>query len=293
MRPLTLTAFVVFTLAIYPIEAPKFKGVSQSSGAQGAKHQNASRDQKQNSEHTTPSANPVVRKAPSKNPQDFTSDPNQDQQIQRKLVLYTCLLVIAGFLTAFVVGWQAWETRKAANAAKDSARAADKNIELLISKERARLRIDMEPLNLSSQQGLPRTVNFKVSIYGPTAAYIVESSCVAYVLPSDSINCEDPGSAVMLPFDSLPNVITPNSSPIEQFAFLIIEDEAALLPEIKSNRLLVGVRGFIKYRDVFDRDREIRFRYTWKYWTTGFYGDKIADFGYWEKCGAGTDNYGT
>jgi hypothetical protein len=40
--------------------------------------------------------------------------------IQRKLARYTCLLVVASFLTALVIGWQSWETRKTAEATRQS-----------------------------------------------------------------------------------------------------------------------------------------------------------------------------
>jgi hypothetical protein len=61
-----------------------------------------------------------------------------------------------------------------------------------------------------------------------------------------------------------------------------------LVPEIKASRMFVGVRGFIKYRDVFDTDRETSFRYVWKYPSA----DEIGD-GSWEKCGAKEENQET
>lgn len=180
-----------------------------------------------------------------------------------------------------------------AEAAKEGAEATKRSIEMLVSKERARLRIDLKALNLSTKQfsGFSvYTVDFTVNIYGATAAYIVESGCVAYALPLNAIDCEEPGSAVISPLHLFPSVIAPNSPPLEQFAFLFLDHEASLLPEIRENSFFVGVRGFIKYRDVFDQDRETRFRYVWKY--DSMYG-LGGDFGHWEKCGASTDNYET
>jgi hypothetical protein len=55
---------------------------------------------------------------------------NDDARIQGRLVLYTGLLVLAGFVTAAVVGWQALESRKAAQAARDSVRLTRESIVL-------------------------------------------------------------------------------------------------------------------------------------------------------------------
>ncbi len=44
---------------------------------------------------------------------------------QVTLVLFTGLLVFVGFVTAVSIGWQSWETRKAAKAAHISAEATE------------------------------------------------------------------------------------------------------------------------------------------------------------------------
>src|SRR5216683_1727009 len=56
-------------------------------------------------------------------------------------------LVIAAFLTLGFVAWQAYETRR-------SVQAASSNMELFISKERARLRVDLLDLNLERDIGI-------------------------------------------------------------------------------------------------------------------------------------------
>ena|SRR5882672_1181130 len=92
-----------------------------------------------------------------------TAPSNEDVKIQRELVLYTRLLVIAGFMTAGVIMWQSWETRKAAEAARDNARA-------VINSERAR--IDGELI----QHKIPGTGVFRCSLdvmnQGKTSAKI-------------------------------------------------------------------------------------------------------------------------
>jgi hypothetical protein len=53
-----------------------------------------------------------------------TQPTDENIQIERKLVLFTGLLVVVGFLTAIVIGWQSWEARRAATAAAASAAIA-------------------------------------------------------------------------------------------------------------------------------------------------------------------------
>jgi hypothetical protein len=154
---------------------------------------------------------------------------------------------------------------KSANAAKQGAEAAAQNIELYISKERARLRVSMKTLNLPPDPDQAYTVDFAVSIHGPTDAFISESLCTAYVFPSTVIDDPDLGMAVMYPIHVLPSVISANRPPLDCYAFLPLHvGDDTVQDELKTGSLVVGVRGFIKYKDVFDRDRITAFRYIWK-----------------------------
>jgi hypothetical protein len=73
----------------------------------------------------------------------------------------------------------------------------------------------------------------------------------------------------------------------ECFAFLFLsgtdEQKETEREEVKAGKLFVGVRGFIRYRDVFDRERETSFRYVWKYSSMYNLG---GDYGNWVTCGA-------
>jgi len=232
------------------------------------------------------------------------------------------ILVIVGSFTFIVIGWQAWATRIAAEAtrvaavatqasaaavrtqvgvmerqtkatedaaiaAKEGAEAASKNIEMFISKERARLKISQKPLDLS-KEAVAYTVDFTVDNYGSSAANVVETGCVTYALPLQSISEPDVCSAVMFPMHSIPSIIPPNGPPSEQYAFLFAQD--MVLNEVKSDRIFVGIRGFIKYRDTFDRERETRFRYVWKYHSLMPTPTGTTRWGNWEKCGSEEEN---
>ncbi len=198
------------------------------------------------------------------------------------------LTVIIATFALLVIGWQSWETRKAAEASQKSVETAAQNIELYISKERARLRIEMKPLAFPSQADPAyNTVDFNVAIYGPTDAFVTESLCVAYFYPWQVIDNPDLANLAMLPIHSLTSVIRANSPPIECYAFLNIDasstNDNVTIAEIKAKRLAVGIRGFIKYRDVFGRDRETAFRYVWRY-SDAMYG-LGEEFGDWIKRG--------
>jgi hypothetical protein len=241
-------------------------------------------------------------------------------------------LVGVGILTLFVIGWQAVATaraakasqraaeatqastaaieqqvrimdrqtvatEKAAEAANDSAIAANKNIEMFISKERAKLRVDLKKLSLEPKSLSVYTVDFAISIHGTTTAYITETGCTAHFLPAEQIGSPETGVGVISSLSSLPKAISPNTPPIEQFAIFHLggtQGAEAIVSEIKSDKLFVEIRGFIKYKDVFDRDREIRFRYVWKFtrflWSLGKTGER---YGSWEICGSPEDNMET
>jgi hypothetical protein len=196
--------------------------------------------------------------------------------------------ILAALRTLRAIERQAGIMERQTAAAETAAEAANKNIEMFISKERARLRIDLKPLSLSPKYGSAYTVDFAVNIYGATEAYIVETRCAAYVLPWENVGSPEVASAVMFPIHSLPNVIPPNAPAYEQHAFLHLDHPEPIISEISLNRLFVGLRGFIKYRDVFDRERETRFRYVWRF-NLNFGGAT----GNWEKCGAEEDNQET
>ncbi|HUK25332.1 MAG TPA: hypothetical protein VLV49_12190 [Terriglobales bacterium] len=72
-----------------------------------------------------------------------------------------------GIITAFVIGWQSVETRRA-------AKAANRGIEIQISKERARIRVDVEKLALvgSNRAGGFNAALCKLTNYGHTEAFI-------------------------------------------------------------------------------------------------------------------------
>jgi hypothetical protein len=164
--------------------------------------------------------------------------------------------------------------------AAKSADVAHNSLEMFVSKERARLRIEMKPLRIMPKHDEVRTVDFVVSIHGPTPAFVVESACVTYVWDWNMMELPDVGDRVMFPIHPLPPVVPSNSPALECFSFVLLgaEEKSVLIDEVKAGRMFVGIRGFIKYRDVFDRDRKTSFRYAWKYSSMYGLGTEYGDW---------------
>jgi hypothetical protein len=169
-------------------------------------------------------------------------------------------------------------------ATQQAAEAANKNIEAFISRERARLLIEMKPLKFGGHWG---SIDFIVKNDGSTSAYILDSSCAAFVCNEGTINDPDLATSIMMRLTRLPKVIPASGLPVEEFAVWSYKRDEPLEGEIKQNRLLVGIRGWIKYRDVFDRERQTTFRQVWKY--AEFMGT-VYDWGEWHQGGIPDEN---
>src|ERR1019366_33903 len=75
-------------------------------------------------------------------------------------------------LTFAVIGWQADETRKAARAAEKQAVLMKRQNDLMVEKERAKLRIGLVNIRLVKDEYDTYNIEGFVSIYGSTEAFI-------------------------------------------------------------------------------------------------------------------------
>lgn len=191
------------------------------------------------------------------------------------------LVAIAG-LTGCVIGWQSWETRKAAEGAKENAEVAGAQIKLMKQKERAQLRIELHDLKLienATKDGL--NVGFKVVNDGPTRAYILEQNIAAWI-PEERKEKRKywrfMGLPVKLPSDSesvtLWTILQGNELPPA------IDDDQAKILDVLENRRFVVAEGSIRYKDVFGDLWLLSFCRIWRY--SSFYGDPNALGGHWE-----------
>jgi len=183
-------------------------------------------------------------------------------------------------------------TARAAKAAEDSVAAINKQADIMESQTRARLRITPQPLRLLPRlNGFTYFADFNMSIHGSTSAFTINSGCAAYLRPEKLVGDPDADIPLMDDFPELPPEIAPQTKPLFEFAIFHHKAESAdeFITEIKNDRLFVELRGFVKYRDVFEKVRETRFRYAWKF-SYFFPTDKPDRPGDWERCGTEEDN---
>ncbi len=92
-------------------------------------------------------------------------------RLDRLYIALTVVLVFIGGVTLVLIWEQAKATTRAAQAAEVGANATKDNIELIVRKERARIRVEMRPLTLAPA-GKTQYVEFTVLFYGTTPAFI-------------------------------------------------------------------------------------------------------------------------
>jgi len=203
--------------------------------------------------------------------------------------VFSGLLVVVGILQGIVLWRQAKLMKAHATHLENVANAANENIEVVKSKERARLVIESKPLNLNlGADSLGPVIEFRVKIFGETIAEIKNSGCVGYWSNLGSVlNDPDLMDMIISPIISLPTTIAPHTPPIETFTILTADSQEII--EIKNDRLFVGIRGWIDYQDVFGRNQTTRFRYIWKYFSFSPVTDASRD-GAWEQCGTEDEN---
>ena len=162
--------------------------------------------------------------------------------------------------TGFVIAWQSNETRKAADATRDS-------VQVVINKERARIRVQVLPLwhqsvgrsvRLSTPDSIPPEVEFVVHQYGPTSAIIEATSMTVEIRDS-----HDPKAGEDYILMKLPAVMKED---VEERRACVIHPLLAgeLLQEVRDRKKVIHFYGIIRYRDVFRQDRETGFYYTWR-----------------------------
>jgi len=135
-----------------------------------------------------------------------------------------------------------------------------------------------------------------VSTYGATAATVLDSGMAAGIFIKGQEDDPDLASGVMLPITNLPTLILPSTPHLELENFLFFEEmsEATTLEAIQQEKMVAVVRGFVRYRDVFDVITTMTFRYYWGPSSSripglaGFWPD--TSYGQWVKCGPPEDN---
>lgn len=241
-------------------------------------------------------------------------------EIQRKLVTATIALAVIGGLQFVVLVIQSVaffrtlktlnrqarislrQTRvaqRAANAARDNASAAQANaeaakanavaaersVELFIAKERARITVQVDPLNLAPTPDLSFfEAGYKVFNYGPALAFIVDARTLLKISQSP----DPPDDKPFVPM-SLGPVVIPTTEGIKNstVCFDKFRLEQADIDSINQERMFIYYYGFVKYRDISTKEGtefwETRWMHLWN--VTDFKNFDGSVFAYWMKCG--------
>jgi hypothetical protein len=185
-------------------------------------------------------------------------------------------------------------------AAQRSADIAHAQAQMIKDKERARLRIDFDDLDLtpSSEPGVylgAYLVRYRLILDGSTQAYLHGGDCFAGIrVDGGKIKTRDERTYWI---DMMaPDVITPERRVIEGFIPLLeedfystIEDPDERIMSIREGKQHVYCEGWIVYQDVFGGQWEFGFQKKWAYFTASTEAS-VRLRGRWQNyVGAGTN----
>lgn len=211
--------------------------------------------------------------------------------IQNQQVIATWLLVAVGVVTAGFICWQAWETRRAANSAADSTRVAERNTSLAIARERARVKIEVDPVGPQGQppQGGQVVVNAAICRlvnYGPTPAFI-DNFEMRYLMTTEPDARADHGQCRRILYAE---ALSPGKSP-HNF-YIPLEPNAALthmdIQRIHTGKEFLHVYGYVTYRDIFGEKRGTSIHLRWAMRWGVVLGGTATEW--WEPAGPDEDN---
>jgi hypothetical protein len=207
--------------------------------------------------------------------------------------------VWAIILTLLAIAEQTGHTRKAAEATQVSAKATQQQAsfmkeqsDLMVSKERAKLRFELDAFDLESSKAIiGHHIKGTVSIFGSTEALIEKTVFFAGILS------EGDGEIGILPapMAEVPNVIRPGSDPLKTWTILFRTNPMHLwvptvdegIEDVLSGKSLIFCKGSIHYTDVFNGKWAFRFNRRYKVYLLP---DGQRTGGYWEDYGEPEDN---
>lgn len=189
------------------------------------------------------------------------------------------LVVVAGITGAFIA-WQAWETRK-------TAKASVSGIELIISKDRARISINVNNINPCSQEAGFNSASALIENTGPTQAFVKDFRARLVRTSEKEVPANYSECHVAFYHESIQG----HSRYKNGFLFnlepnpFMTTDEVI---EVHKEQSFIHFYGFADYRDVFDRNRRttIHLRWTMK-WGGVIPGEII---GWWTPVGPAHEN---
>lgn len=245
-----------------------------------------------NKEANAPNKNtPVVLPSPNRqnNAQTDTTKPNNDPPAAHTpLHDSNWMLVIVGSVTCLVIGWQSWETRKAGQGAQRAADAAFAQIDLMVERQRAKLRIKLDEFQPVKDEHETYWVKGHVSIYGSTEAFIERTEIYASIGAAGIFN---PLQEWLWGIHHVPAVIRSTAEPIPIKVMVMAADGPATDSEflsVREAKEFVYVMAKIEFADTFGRKWVLRMRQRF-----GFIWSDVespGSGGSWEDSGPASDN---
>jgi len=177
------------------------------------------------------------------------------------------------FITAGIAGIRlAYGTLKAVErqtkATEDAANAAGRSVDIIISKERARIQIEMkgDPMICGPEDPIPiNEVKYIVRCHGTTPAHILDTHAWAVISDSD-ISSDHLLIDEFYPAMIIPSIVTPTNEGVETAASLVgdaLTHGIDIADLVRKGDLLVHFYGSIKYRDVFGGTWIYEFKHRW------------------------------
>jgi hypothetical protein len=150
-------------------------------------------------------------------------------------------------------------------AAKKSAEAADKNVELLISKERGRIFVELADFDIKAVILNTQVIDFKVIYHGQTISFTANTMVEFGFTDSENPPIFRPGSSfVMRAIYELPSLIPSGSLEYECTVRRFHAFDQFEIDQINHGTKHIHCYGFIAYKDFMGRDRHTTFCHTWK-----------------------------
>jgi hypothetical protein len=175
----------------------------------------------------------------------------------------------------------------AANAAKESAKAANAQIKMMQDRERARVSVSVTDKEF--EVDIFDVFKIKISNDGTTSAFNVKGKGQITGQPSADL----PSMWIFLSL-GVPSVIRANNEPITA-EITFIEQFNLLNLDYSETPYFFHIGGFVEYEDVFGESHKTTFRYRLKVGVVNPIPDtsrvRVKSFYEWERCGSPEENH--
>ena len=146
---------------------------------------------------------------------------------------------------------------------QDSVGFAKRNLEVFINEKRARIFVELKPLDLDSAPIIANRymVKYTATCHGQTFAFVDDNRTEVKV--TDSAEPPELPRLVLGRID-FPKAIPPETVPKEGSLIIWDDIDAFILASISHGKSFVHCRGIVKYKDFVGEERETAFCYRWK-----------------------------